>query len=240
MNRCGSRILKFEFNLLIHGQAENLRQMSKELENSMEKKKTSRMERSDQYRGFQKEAKDKEIQSDQKAEEYEAIQGDEEILVDKRVGKAGKEAAVVTIETIHTKLNNNSKNSARRQHSHSKCFNRSENLANQKAKSNSSAAVKANSRTIEVRPSSPEMVELESRSAKDLQGQRGEKKQVKKEKEKFKKVFPVPVIEISDDEGNDADKVFVIEPSSHEVVELNADKMFAAAVQRFATSVHLL
>ena len=78
---------------------------------------------------------------------------------------------------------------------------------------NSAAAVKVNSRTIEVTPSSPKVVELESVSAKDLRSLMREKKQrrqVIKEKEKATKALtiPVPVIEISDEEDNDEDEVF--------------------------------
>ena len=70
---------------------------------------------------------------------------------------------------------------------------------------NSGAAVKANSRTIEVTPSSPEVVQLESASAKDLRSQ------VLKEKEKATKASTGAVIEISDEEDNDDENLEVFE-----------------------------
>ena len=117
------------------------------------------------------------------------------------------------------------KHSAHQQHTRSKCassVDRSEHLTNQREAveassskpgdkvrvswgENSAAAVKANSRTVDVEPSSHEVVQLESTSAKDLRSLRRENeraRQVLKEKEQATKVsaIPVPVIEISDEE----------------------------------------
>ena len=120
------------------------------------------------------------------------------------------------------KPKNNYKHSARQQHTRSTCassVDRSEHLTNQREAveassskpgdkvrvswgENSAASVKANSRTVEVGPSSPEVVQLESTSAKDLRREKERARQVLKEKEQATKAsaIPVPVIEISDDE----------------------------------------
>ena len=101
------------------------------------------------------------------------------------------------------KPKNNYKHSARQQHTRSKCassVDRSEHLTNQREAveassskpgdkvrvpwgENSAAVVKANSRTVEVGPSSPEVVQLESTSAKDLRREKERARQVLKEKE---------------------------------------------------------
>ena len=123
------------------------------------------------------------------------------------------------------KPKNNYKDSAHQQHTRSKCassVDRSEHLTNQREAveassskpgdkvrvfwgENSAASVKANSRTVDVEPSSPEVVQLGSTSAKDLRSLRREEeraRQVLKEKEQATKAsaIPVPVIEISDEE----------------------------------------
>lgn len=113
------------------------------------------------------------------------------------------------------KPKNNSKISAQQQNTLSNCassFNISENSAKQ------TEEVEASKLGERVRVSwvenSPEVVELESVSAKDLQNLRRERKrtrQVLKEKEETTKasaICSVPIIEISDEEDNAEEEVF--------------------------------
>ena len=113
------------------------------------------------------------------------------------------------------KPKNNSKNSAQQRNTLSNCassFNISENSAKQ------TEEVEASKLGERVRVSwvenSPEVVELESVSAKDLQNLRRERKrtrQVLKEKDQTTKasaICSVPIIEISDEEDNAEDEVF--------------------------------
>ena len=136
-----------------------------------------------------------EVQSDQGTQEYEAIQGEEEIQADEEVDR-GTEAAGEGVEPdtlSHTTPANSTSNVAKK-------------TADQKKRR------KCASRFNTVNDS-PEVVELGSRSAKDVQSGRREKKrrrQVTKEEEKEKvtkekEKVEVPLIEISDGENEEAD-----------------------------------